>query len=388
MAYRRLILSLPYLCMFALACAQGTGGDERECSGQGCDEPESDPLPSVHRPSDASSDARITNPRADAGVDAAASVREPPASDGGLRADASLGQAADAGHMDGGSVGAPTVDAGRDAATQNAGTDAGSVPVTITPTPVLPSPRSTCPEFVEGTATFAGSPVRLWVGSDGESKRGPVIFYWYATGASVDEVWTGLGSSVVAEVKQLGGMIAALERTTEQGTNTGNGVWYTGDFAIADEVLACAIQKRVGIDLTHIHAAGFSAGGLQTSWMAYALSNYLASVVSYSGGLISTSRTTSTTADTSNVVPAMMVHGEQGEDRFIIDFANTSAAMTSDIRQKGGFALDCTHQEGHRIPANIGPWAFRFMKDHPYKRAPSPYLSAMPAGFPSYCTAR
>jgi poly(3-hydroxybutyrate) depolymerase len=39
------------------------------------------------------------------------------------------------------------------------------------------------------------------------------------------------------------------------------------------------------IDTRHIHTAGMSAGGLQTTWMAYARSAYIASAVPYSGGL-------------------------------------------------------------------------------------------------------
>jgi dienelactone hydrolase len=60
-------------------------------------------------------------------------------------------------------------------------------------------------------------------------------------------------------------------------------VWYTSDGAFADQAVACAIQNKHG-DPTHIHTAGYSAGGLQTVWMWYARSGYLASVISYSGG--------------------------------------------------------------------------------------------------------
>lgn len=275
----------------------------------------------------------------------------------------------------------PDAGGNKDAGTSK---DAGSVvdAAVVAPSgPKLPKKVGTCPEFSEGTATFAGSAVRLWVGDDGETKKGPLVFYWYATNSDVNEVMEGLGSEVVAEIKQMGGMVAALVKTTKTGTNTGNGVWYTGDFAIADEVLACAIEKGVGIDTSHIHAAGFSAGGLQTSWMAYARSNYIASVVPYSGGV----QMVPAMQDATKKISAMMVHGKVGEDWFLIDFANTSAAMTNNIRSKGGFAVDCTHTYRHKIPPGIGPSSFRFMKDHGYVTTPSPYVGGLPSGFPSYC---
>lgn len=77
---------------------------------------------------------------------------------------------------------------------------------------------------------------------------------------------------------------AGLFGTNRQGTNTGNGVWFTGDFDTIDDVVACAIEQ-LHIDTRRIYASGFSAGGLQTTWMSYARSGYLAAVVPYSGGL-------------------------------------------------------------------------------------------------------
>lgn len=328
-----------------------------------------------HDPSAPGYDGSAGSDVADAGVDAATSADDsrdaafprdaaPPADAASPRDAATTPDAAsDAGPRDGG-----LVDAGPQ-------TPAG---------PTLPTAKGTCPEFKEGSVLFAGSSVRLWVGNDGVSKLGPLLFYWYATNSNVDEVTRALGADVIADIKARGGMIAALEATTKQGTNTGNGVWYTGDFAIADEVLACAIAKGVGIDTKHIHASGFSAGGLQTSWMAYARSNYMASVAPYSGGLSGT-RATMAPEDATNVVPAMVIHGRQGSDWYILDFAVTSKSMITDIQGKGGFALDCNHDGGHVQPTNLGASVLRFMLDHGYRTKPSPYVTAIPSGFPSYC---
>ena len=280
---------------------------------------------------------------------------------------------------------AETRDAGSDTLGDSAsGQGAGSADGMLAPpADQLPKVVSRCPVMAEGTALFAGSEVRLWVGDDGESKHGPLIFYWYGADSDVNEVQTGLGASVIAEIKALGGMVAALVDTTHDGISVGS-VWHSDDLEIADEVLACALATGVGIDTSHIHSVGFGSGGLMTSRMAYARSNYLASVVSYSGGLTS-ALLAGSSADPSNVVDAMMVHGRYGIDTRIIDFSLTSAAMASDIKTKGGFALDCTHDAGHHIPSGIGDAALRFMLDHGYKKA-SPYEDGLPAAIPSYCT--
>lgn len=303
---------------------------------------------------------------ADAGAPPEAPLRQPVG-------DASSAKA-DAGDAGGGTL-------GDGASGQGTG---GSDKVLAPPADQLPKATTRCPTMVEGTALFAGSAVQLWVGTDGESKRGPLVFYWYGADSDVNEVQEGLGASVIAEIKALGGMVAALVHTTDEGSSVGS-VWHSDDLEIADEVLACALATGVGIDTSHIHSVGFGSGGLMTSRMAYARSNYLASVVSYSGGLTSTLLTTSTSADPSNVVDAMMVHGRYGIDTRIIDFSLTSAAMTNDIEAKGGFALDCTHDFGHDIPAGIGDAALRFMLDHGYKRS-SPYENGLPAAIPSYCS--
>ncbi|HVU05061.1 MAG TPA: hypothetical protein VHE30_25100 [Polyangiaceae bacterium] len=240
----------------------------------------------------------------------------------------------------------------------------------------LPTPKGTCQPFVTGDMTFSGQQVKVWAGP---SKGGPLVIYWYATFSSVAEVTSGLGQAAINEITGMGGIVAAMYKTTATGSTTGNNVWYTGDFDIADEIVACAIQEH-NIDTRHIHAIGFSAGGLQSGYMAYARSNYIASVVTYSGGSLS-----STLADPSNAPPVMCQHGDQGSDVVVIDFSQASAALESNIRSHGSYAMDCNHGGGHLIPAADVGASWHFMKDHPFKGSPEPYANGIPAGFPSYC---
>jgi predicted esterase len=225
--------------------------------------------------------------------------------------------------------------------------------------------------------TFNGQRVKIWAGAPA---HGPLVIYWYATGSSVAEVTRGLGQAAIDDITSQGGVVAAMYKTTATGQNTGNNVWYTGDFDTTDEVVACAVQQQ-HIDTRHIHALGFSAGGLQSGYMAFARSNYMASVVTYSGGSLSQAL-----QDPSNAPSVMCQHGDPGSDVVIIDFATASTALETAIKTAGGFAMDCHHPGGHMIPSGDVPSSWRFLKDHPYKVNPKPYAGGIPSGFPSYCT--
>jgi poly(3-hydroxybutyrate) depolymerase len=255
-----------------------------------------------------------------------------------------------------------------------AGSGAGPTPAQI------PAHKETCPPIKSGAMTFLGQAVTVWAGTPTATSHGPVIFYWHGTGSNPQEALYGLGQAVINQITSQGGVVAAQAQTNGQGTNTGNGVWFTGDFDVADEIVACAIEQ-LHIDTRRIHSAGMSAGGLQTTWMAYARSSYIASVVPYSGGLTRAL----TLQDAGNVPAAMVVHGAMGSDVVVVDFATTSARYEADVKAKGGFAIDCNHGGNHMIPAGIGTSTWRFFTDHPYKVAPEPYAAGIPAGFPTYC---
>ena len=248
----------------------------------------------------------------------------------------------------------------------------------------LPAAKEACPTIASGNLTFLGQPVTIWAGAaPSVGPGGPVVIYWYATGSNPQEAVRGLGQAAINEIVAQGGLVAAPGATNKKGTNTGNGVWYTGDFETTDEVIACAIQQ-LHVDTSRIHAAGFSAGGLQTTRMSYDRSGYLASIVTYSGGLTGLGGTTS--QDATNVPGAMVVHGAQGSDVVIIDFAQASASYEADLKKRGGFAIDCNHGGGHMIPTGIAPSTWTFMKTHPFHVSPEPYAAGIPASFPSYCT--
>lgn len=258
--------------------------------------------------------------------------------------------------------------------------------------PILPTPTGVCPEFTAGEVTFAPEgigprTVRLFMDETAVvDLDGPLVFYWHGAGSSpLLEPPYGMGQAQYW-VQNNGGVIAAPVSDDAAGQFE----WYltTGgdneaDLILADEVVACAIEK-IGIDTTHIHSMGMSAGGLNTTQMSYRRSNYLASVVAYSGGLLDAELEPQREA---NKLPAMMFHGGP-TDEVIIQFQPITEAWLADIQARGHFGFICNHGAGHIIPKDQNEQAAveTFFADHPFGTFDSPYAAGLPAGFPSYCS--
>jgi predicted esterase len=260
--------------------------------------------------------------------------------------------------------------------------EGGSPPPAELPAPTLPAATGTCPAFVEGRAEFTvnGAPrtVQLYVDPTAAAAAdGPVVLYWYGTLGTPEQAVQALGEAGIAQIKSQGGVVVAPVHE-----NTGTFPWINGDlvsdYALADEVIACA-EKSIGIDERRIHSTGFSAGGLFTAQLSWARSNYLASVATFSGGA------SGDAADPANPFAAMVLYGGPN-DQLVLKFEDTSKAYRDELVTEGHFAFLCNHGGGHSIPPGAGPSVVQFFLDHPYKVSPEPYASALPQGFPAYCT--
>ena len=246
--------------------------------------------------------------------------------------------------------------------------------------PRIPAKPASCPEIKTGMVTVLGQQVQLWVGDKQPGKQGPIVFYWHGTGSTPREAVNGLGEGY-NEVLAEGGVIASFTTTTKKGQNTGNNVWYTGDFEMADQILACAVEQQ-GVDSRRVYTAGCSAGGLQASAMVYGRSSYLAAAMPNSGGTVFPYQL----EDPTHVPATMAVHGAAGRDKVIVDFSQTTTTQATDIATKGGFFIQCNHGGGHcASPAALKNAQWRFLKDHPFGVSPEPYAGGLPASFPEYC---
>jgi predicted esterase len=255
----------------------------------------------------------------------------------------------------------------------------------------LPTSKETCPTIKTGTITVDGQSVQIWAGTPTPDQHGPVVLFWHGTGGSSEDVLGGFGQAQIDAVTNLGGVVASFSGTTMMGTDVTFvlKVWYTGDFELADEVVACSMTQ-LHTDPRRIYTTGESAGALMTVWLAYARSGYIAATAPLSGGLTGLDGAEVTPInmpqDPTNVPAAMVTHGAEGKDVVIIDFAQQSAAYEADIAKKGGYSMDCNTGGGHVSgPPEICPSIWEFFDDHPFKVKPEPYANGIPSGFPSYC---
>jgi poly(3-hydroxybutyrate) depolymerase len=280
-----------------------------------------------------------------------------------------------------------------DDASGSAGTSdaSGGDPPGAAPT-ILPTVSGQCPQIASGaqgaTVTFAGQQVMVWAGNASPTQHGSLLLFWHGTGETAATVGNYLGMPQIAAITGQGGLVASFVSSTGTGTSTGDNVWFTGDFAIADQVVACAIQG-MHIDPRRIYVFGDSSGGLQAAWISYARSGYIAAAAALSGGLDGANGNyldpIDAGQDPTNVPPVMAVHGSEAQDIVIINFADASASWEADVAQKGGFTIDCNTGGGHVSgPPQVSPAIWRFFEDHPFKIVTQPY-PPLPSVFPSYC---
>jgi hypothetical protein len=124
--------------------------------------------------------------------------------------------------------------------------------------PKIPQPTEPCPTIATGNITVAGTTVQIWAGTKQATQQGPVFFYWHGTGETSGSAQYRMKTQI-AEITAAGGVVASFNETTKTGKNTCNNVWYTGDFAMADQILACAVQQ-LNIDTRRVYTGGCSAG--------------------------------------------------------------------------------------------------------------------------------
>jgi len=245
--------------------------------------------------------------------------------------------------------------------------------------PVIPAAPASCPQLVTGTVTVLGKQVQLWVGAK-SAKPAPILFYWHGTGGSSTEASAFMGAQI-NEIQSEGGLVASFTNSLGTGTNTGDNVWYTDDFNMADQILACAIQQ-LNIDTHQIYTGGCSAGGLQAGTMAVVRSNYIAGAMPNSGGSLISNW------ENPNFTPAIItVHGAETSDVVIIKFADVSKSTDAAFCKRGGWAVDCDTGGGHcgaTAPYIAAQW--QYLKDHPFGTTNDPYNGTLPASFPTSCT--
>ena len=253
--------------------------------------------------------------------------------------------------------------------------------------PHIPPATGPCPEFKNGFVKFspAGVSDRSVYLKIGRKRGGPTVFWWHGFGGKAENVLVGLGQEVISDIISQGGVVVSIESDPAAA-----GEWFLNtsdqqdDLLVADLVIACAVQE-MQVDVTRIHVAGFSAGGKQAAQMAIRRSNYVASVVLYSGGLFPTQLDPYPPyGDSGNKFSSMVFWGGPS-DVVIADNTQAAHAYNDFVSRNGNFVLMCNHNGGHTIPTEGPTAAWRFFQNHPWGISQEPYLIVLPPEIPSYC---
>jgi hypothetical protein len=240
-----------------------------------------------------------------------------------------------------------------------------------------------CPKMITGPFQFMGVTSQIWVGNKSESQKGPIMLYWHGTGGSAITATAELDPTLVQEIMGQGGVIGSIEGGLK-GDTLDWGVFTTGDYQSADQIVACAVQQ-LNIDTKRIYASGASAGGLAAGEIAYGRSSYVAATLPNSGGQGGYPMNM-VLQDPTHVPAAMTMHGARGVDVVVIDFGDSSLREDIDLAKKGGFAVDCDHGGGHvSAPPSLKAAGWDFLKKHPFGFGTSPYANGLPSTYPTYC---
>jgi len=245
--------------------------------------------------------------------------------------------------------------------------------------PVIPQVAGECPELDNGTITLMGlGGITIASGTKPESATAPMVFYWHGTGSTSGE-YVGAAAAVHQGVVAEGGVLVSFQGSTGGDLLSGTSVFGAGDFALVDQLVACAVKER-NVDPRRIFTTGCSAGGLFAAAMAAMRSNYTAAAAPNSGGF-----TVPVTFQNGWTPALMTVHGAMGTDVVIVDFATTSKTADTAFKNRGGFVVNCDHGGRHCGGRPLSPDIWKFFKAHPYGTKPSPWMSALPADLNPAC---
>ncbi len=256
----------------------------------------------------------------------------------------------------------------------------------------FPTRAARCPELTgPGMYTF-GEPrsrtlsVRIFIAPDAKTKPapgGPLILYWHAFGSNSSEVLEGLGQAAIDDVVARGGVVASfVSKFCASCGLPDDAAWYVEDDVVSDHVVACALEQA-RIDTRHIHTLGLSAGGLRSVHLALARNDFIASIVSYSGGYIDTEPLPA--MGPANKVAAIIAWGGP-RDVIGIDFAAAARRWYETFEPRGHYVMMCNHGNGHTMPLDLAANVYQFFLEHPYRVQPEPYANGVPSQYPDYCS--
>lgn len=319
--------------------------------------------------SDDDGSSNVDNDR-DSGRDTLADVGISDAGGGG----ADAGGGSDSGTMD---------DAGGGSDAGGGGTDTGGNPL---PEPSAPRAYSggACPPLGSGTVTInsGGTDRSVDIYLPENTTNAGLVFLWHGTGDTPSNFGRAIGASSITDIYDVIAVVPAATGASLFEWAVGPGDDPAPDTALFDDLIAC-LDEQYDIDNRRVYSTGFSAGALWTSYLLMNRADYLASVITFSGG---TGGLTNVAYNTpAYPTPTLAVHGGSGDTFAIVNFMDLTLEMIAGLRNDGHFVVSCDHGGGHTIPFDPFTFAFPFMFDHVYGDGSSPFEAGLGAEWPAYC---
>ncbi len=313
----------------------------------------------------------------------------PPTSSSSSSSDASEGSSTGVG----GSTGSSSDSTGPGGGESTLGADSTSTGGGPPPPPGIPSPTAPCPAFEDGVMSFcpASAPtcrnVRV-INAFGADGSGPLALHWHGSFESPDVLLAedeAVGAIAQMTIETNGLLILPYADPDAPARENNPFPWWVvcsddgtecdrqDDFALADEIVACAVQAGQ-VDHERLVVSGMSAGGIMTSHLV-GRTEYFAGAVSFSGGIPEEHRPVVPPGSTA----VMAIHGGPNDMycgpgvEGCYDFVEPTEWLAVDVDAAGNFAFVCDHQIGHT--ALMGPEAAGFMgvahaSGHPWEGLP------------------
>lgn len=289
-------------------------------------------------------------------------------------------------------------------------TDAGPVDEFGNPPVVVPS----CDALAAGTVNgfTVDSIDRQFIltlprGATAPSGHWPVVFNWHGLGDTAANM-NGLLAGAVNNAS-MPFILVTPESTHLLPTTSPIGIEWDNirtrqdsrDARFFDAVLQC-LDSRWGVDRDRVYTVGFSAGAIMSDLLGVLRGSQIAAVVSFSGGYFSDPMNPPTLGPLSTypqwpaLAPAarysqLVVYGGTA-DMFslAIAAAHFNQFAANDIPYLNTARHDvvaCGHGGGHTIPTGVqATQIVEFLAAHPRTVTSSPWASALPADYPSYCS--
>jgi predicted esterase len=257
----------------------------------------------------------------------------------------------------------------------------------------------TCPTLAPGVNTIAsgGASRQFYLALPSDLAAGetlPVIFLWHWLGGDMFDFYERGDVQTAVDHFRFAAVIP-----NEKGDL--NFKWpievIASDARIEEEVgffddmLAC-VSQQLTVNPGCVSSAGVSAGALWTPVLAASRGDYLASIVSLSGG---SGGFIQAWAGTEKKMPAMVLWGGEADNCFgVMNFVQTSQNLEQGLTTDGHFLVECVHNCGHAPPPFEQPGAptaftplWEFILAHPYWLGPgqSPFGAGLPDVMPEWC---